>query len=63
MADIAMCMNEFCTLKDSCYRYKAQPHDIWQSYGDFKQVRGECDHYWKDTRTEREIQNKQNTLG
>lgn len=58
MPDIAMCINEFCELKDTCYRYKANPAEFWQPYGDFHPKNGKCDHYWHDTRTEREVRNK-----
>jgi hypothetical protein len=31
MPDIAMCKNDNCPLKDSCYRFKATP-DSYQAY-------------------------------
>lgn len=62
MPDISMCINEDCTLKKSCYRYTANPNEFWQVYGDFKQEKGECYHYWKDIRTQEDIANKKNTL-
>lgn len=46
MPDISMCMNEECTQKETCYRYKAKPSN-WQSYADFKQVDGRCEAYWE----------------
>jgi hypothetical protein len=50
MADISMCINEFCPIKHQCYRYKAVPNEFWQSYGDFNFVITEdntvkCDNY------------------
>lgn len=32
MPDITMCTGEGCVLKDSCYRYTAQPSEYRQSY-------------------------------
>ncbi len=51
MADIAMCINEYCPLKEHCYRYKANPDELWQAYSDFKYYIDDkgtvkCDHYW-----------------
>jgi len=46
MPDISMCKSESCTLKDSCYRYKATPNPYAQSYGDFSQDENKkCDDY------------------
>ena len=48
MADIAMCINETCTLKETCYRYKATPNKLWQSYTNFSQDKeGICEYYLK----------------
>lgn len=64
MPDITMCINEFCGFKDTCYRYTANPNEFRQAYAEFKPKKGangllECDHYWKDTRTQKEINNKE----
>ena len=32
MPDITMCKPVHCTLKHTCYRYKAEPTPMWQSY-------------------------------
>jgi len=46
MPDISMCRNIFCPLKDSCYRYLAEP-GFFQSYASFKpDEKGNCDFYW-----------------
>jgi len=50
MADIAMCYGEGCPLRQTCYRYRAEP-DWRQGYADYDRQRlasGEpgCDHYW-----------------
>jgi hypothetical protein len=45
MPDISMCRNEECPLKDSCYRYVAEPSH-YQAYGKFEYKDG-CDHYLK----------------
>ena len=34
MADITMCDNTLCPLRDGCYRAQAKPSD-WQSYASF----------------------------
>ena len=62
MPDIAMCINEDCALKFKCYRYTANPNEFWQAYNVFRPEKGECDHYWEDTRTLQDIANKKNTL-
>lgn len=41
MADITMCSNQDCPLKDSCYRAQAEP-SYWQSYALFEHD-GECE--------------------
>ena len=47
MADITMCDNTECTLKDNCYRSRAIPNQHRQSYGFFKQdEKGECENFW-----------------
>jgi hypothetical protein len=46
MADIAMCSNQKCTLRNTCYRFTATAKKFRQSYVAFKQVNGECDYYW-----------------
>ena len=48
MADISMCINRTCSLRETCYRFKAKASDIgWgQSYGVFSEVNGKCDYYW-----------------
>ena len=45
-ADITMCQNHMCPLRDSCYRYRATPSK-WQSYGQFEYdlYNGSCDDY------------------
>lgn len=47
MADIAMCGNGKCPNKEYCYRFRAIPNDLWQSYADFKpDNKGDCDGFW-----------------
>lgn len=46
MPDIAMCLNEECPLKETCYRFTATPSEYWQSYMDFKYEDG-CKDYIK----------------
>lgn len=46
MADISMCLNHKCKLKESCYRYKAYPSPFNQSYSKFEPKSDtECDAY------------------
>lgn len=48
MPDITMCPGNDCPLKETCYRYKATPDDLWQSY--FMEIPykdGDCSHYWE----------------
>lgn len=53
MSDISMCRNINCPLKETCYRFKAKPNDLWQSYCDFEPIIDpvskipKCEHYWK----------------
>ena len=47
MADISMCTNHECSLKDTCYRYLAKPNKYWQSYIKAEPVDNECEFYWK----------------
>ena len=50
MADIAMCYGEGCPLRQTCYRFRAEP-DWRQGYADYDRQRLEsgepgCEHYW-----------------
>jgi hypothetical protein len=45
MADISMCSDSNCPLKDNCYRQKAPKSDL-QCYADFNYDNG-CSYYWK----------------
>lgn len=48
MADITMCKDENCPLKEKCYRFKAKPSEYWQSYfinSPYKN--GDCEYFWK----------------
>jgi|FreactTroBogLake_1042271.scaffolds.fasta_scaffold00757_15 hypothetical protein len=53
MADITMCKNTECELKDTCYRFLAKANEYWQSYAKFEPVyniklhKHECEHYWE----------------
>ena len=49
MPDITMCKNKDCTIKETCYRYNANPNPYWQSYTTFSQnIDGYCDYYWNN---------------
>jgi hypothetical protein len=48
MPDITMCENRECPLRETCYRFKAEPSKWRQSYFvDMKPKDGKCDYYWK----------------
>ena len=55
MADIAMCKGDRCTMKETCYRYKAKVNEYGQSYfaeAPHKDKVDEdnntiCGHYWE----------------
>ena len=51
MSDITMCSGGNCPMRETCYRYKAEPSE-YQSYfteTPYKMIEGkiECDHYWE----------------
>ena len=51
MPDITMCTGVGCPLKETCYRYKAKPNELWQSF--FMKPpfeKGKCEHYWETKR-------------
>jgi len=48
MPDITMCPGGDCPLKETCYRYKAEPSEYLQSYfmeAPYKEE--DCSHYWE----------------
>lgn len=48
MPDITMCSGGDCPLKETCYRYKAIPNELRQSFFSHPPYKGnECDHYDK----------------
>ena len=36
MADISMCANETCPLREKCYRFMVTPEGKYQCYADFE---------------------------
>ena len=52
MPDITMCRNQFCPIKDRCYRWTAEPNPRWQSYAWFKEPNGseKCLNFLEDVR-------------
>ena len=46
MPDISMCANKDCPLRESCYRFKAEP-GMYQTYSSFEYKDGECEDYWE----------------
>jgi len=38
MPDITMCTNKTCPLHESCYRFKATPSEVYQSYQRFEPI-------------------------
>jgi hypothetical protein len=54
MPDITMCKPIRCQLKDTCYRYKADPNPIWQSYfvnEPYDKETKKCDYYYETKST------------
>lgn len=50
MPDITMCTGKDCPKKERCYRFKATPNLIYQSFSDFKERRledGSCEMFWE----------------
>jgi len=46
MADISMCMNDFCDSRYQCYRYTAIP-DKYQSYFLLEMMDSQnCEYFW-----------------
>jgi len=52
MPDITMCRNATCAVKESCYRWTAEPNPRWQSYSWFRDIEGDkkCRHFLEDVR-------------
>ena len=49
MPDIAMCEGTGCPMRDNCYRYRATPDELRQSYFSnvpYDDESEDCDHYW-----------------
>jgi hypothetical protein len=45
--DITMCKGTNCPFKDSCYRHKAKPDEIYQYWFVEPPIKdGKCDMYW-----------------
>lgn len=48
MPDISLCRNEFCPLRNNCYRATAVPSEYMQSYAVFElKEDGSCDYIIK----------------
>lgn len=61
MSDIAMCEGTGCPMRESCYRYNAEPNPYRQSYfmvvplkwvgllqqGSHNPIVAECEEYWE----------------
>lgn len=45
MPNISMCQNDKCEKKETCYRYKAEPNQHYQSYALFKNICGDFNKY------------------
>ena len=46
MPDIAMCKDESCEKKETCFRYKAYPSYMQCYFDGTPKVNGECKVYW-----------------
>ena len=54
MADISMCYNDTCPLRETCYRFTAKPNPWRQTYADFtwsedNEGKITCGDYWNNT--------------
>lgn len=59
MADITMCDGNNCSLKSSCYRFKAKP-SIRQSYfmkTPYDKKKKSCEYYWNLNNISKETKN------
>jgi hypothetical protein len=48
MPDISMCSSTTCPSRKKCYRHKADPNPLCQSYADFDNTRGDkkkCEYF------------------
>ena len=45
--DITMCSGKDCPLKETCYRYKAEPSDYQSYWLEPPYYAGICEHYWE----------------
>ena len=54
MADITMCKGNYCEIRETCYRYKAEPTPRWQSYFTKppSSTSYDCEYYWEINHTE-----------
>ena len=51
MADITMCTNKECSIKNNCYRYTATPTPMMQSCAFYTQnVDEECCMFWDNSK-------------
>ena len=58
MPDIALCPDETCPKKETCYRFFAKPDKYWQSYfTKSPRVGDKCEHYWEEKPLKRNIVN------
>lgn len=48
MADITMCRNAGCPMKNKCYRYTATPDMYRQSWFGGELKEGKCKYFWLD---------------
>jgi len=49
MPDICMCPGDRCPLRDHCYRHKAKPSELRQTWfmtAPYDEDRQHCDEYW-----------------
>ena len=45
MPDVSMCTKASCPKSKECFRYRAEPNPIWQSYAELVTVCNEEDEY------------------
>lgn len=50
MADITMCQNKKCPVRNQCHRYTAPVTPQWQAYGSYFEPTGDsgCEFFWSN---------------
>ena len=66
MPDYSMCLDHQCGKRFQCYRYMAEPSELYQSYSDFKGSEDGCAYFFPITHAPtklRDAPNENNCIG